>query len=36
VAGLCEHGEEDAVSLEGKEFLYYLNDCYFVKENSAP
>jgi hypothetical protein len=36
VAGSCEHGNEDSGSIKGGEFLNWLNDCWFLKNDFNP
>jgi hypothetical protein len=36
VAGSCEHGNEASNSIEGEEFLVYLNDCQLLEKDCAP
>jgi hypothetical protein len=36
VGGSCEHGNEPSGSIEGGEFIDWLNDCWFFKEDSTP
>jgi hypothetical protein len=35
VAGSCEHGGGPLGSVKGREFLDWLNDCWFLKKDCA-
>jgi hypothetical protein len=36
VAGSCRHGNAPSGSIKSGDFLDYLSDCQFLKEDCAP